>query len=450
MATLVLRADGGPGIGAGHLARCLALAQAWREGDGDAVLVSRSCPPEWEARFRGERVSIEAPGDEWPDGDWTVLDGYDLQLPARRPSRVLVVSDHGRGPIGDADLVVDPNVGATVDPYARRVPGVDLLAGSRYSLLRREMRVAAQAAAGVPEPERAHRLLVALGGAPAPSHQDSVDTALRRPELAGLVVEQLSGRDDAARPMAMADLAVTGAGVTASELCVFGVPAVLLTLADNQAPVVEAIEAAGAAVRADVMDPAGVAVALAALVRDQPRRAAMAAAGRSLIDGRGALRVAARLRADLLVLRPATADDAGLLFEWVNDPVVRAAALIPGAIDWETHIGWLTSKLADDACRLSIVEVDGAPVGQVRVDGSGDEVEISVGLDQSARGLRLGPAVIDAEVRRTFATTDATKILARIRPSNERSVRAFDDAGFVPDGEGGDDRSRWLRYARRR
>jgi RimJ/RimL family protein N-acetyltransferase len=250
--------------------------------------------------------------------------------------------------------------------------------------------------------------------------------------------------------MATADMALTGAGVTASELCAFGVPAVLLVLAENQEPVVDAIEAAGAAVRAHVDDPAGMARTVSALVEDQERRATMAAAGRRLVDGRGALRVAARLRGDLLVLRPATDDDIGLLFEWVNDPLVRSAALVPGAISWETHVAWFTSKLADDACNLSIVEVDGVPVGQVRVDGLGDEVEISIGLDPSARGLRLGPAVIDAAVRRTFATTAATRVLARIRPSNARSVIAFGDAGFTPDGEGTDGRVTWLRYARTR
>ena len=36
---LVLRADGGGGVGAGHVGRCIVLAEAWRRAGGDAHLV---------------------------------------------------------------------------------------------------------------------------------------------------------------------------------------------------------------------------------------------------------------------------------------------------------------------------------------------------------------------------------------------------------------------------
>jgi spore coat polysaccharide biosynthesis predicted glycosyltransferase SpsG/RimJ/RimL family protein N-acetyltransferase len=450
MAVLVLRAEGGAGMGAGHLARCLALAEAWREGGGEAVLVSAACPPEWEARFRAAGVAAHPPGPELPAGDWTVVDGYDLHLPEPRPSRVAVIDDHGRAAVEGADVIVDPNVGAGPGPYPGRTRGDDLLVGPRFALLRRELREALAAVGpdgSSPEP----RLLVALGGAPARLHAHNVDVALRDPRLAALAVERLDGRDEVSGAMQRADLALAGAGVTASELCAFGVPAVLLALADNQKPVVDAVVAAGAAVAASPLDPPGMAQAVSALAQDADRRRAMGAAGRALVDGRGALRVAARLRADLLRLRAARPDDEGVLFEWVNDPDVRRTALRPGPVTWETHVAWFAARLADPACRLWIVEDDGGTrLGQVRIDGSEGEVEISVGLSAAARGRRWGPAAIDGAVRRAFAETTATTVVARIRPENRASVLAFGDAGFTPDGEDGDGAVTWLRYARAR
>jgi UDP-2,4-diacetamido-2,4,6-trideoxy-beta-L-altropyranose hydrolase len=291
---------------------------------------------------------------------------------------------------------------------------------------------------------------VTLGADPARLHLHNVEVALRDPELAGLSVDLLRGGAEVADAMASADLALAGAGVTATELCAFGVPAVLLVLADNQEPVAEALAAAGAAVTASPLDPTSMALALSALAGDADRRRAMAAAGRALVDGRGALRVVARLRADLVRLRAATADDARRLFDWVNDPVVRSTSFAPAPVAWETHVTWLERTIADPARRLFVVESDAAAIGQVRFDLDGDRAEISIGLAAAQRGSGLGAAAIDAGVRALFRGTDVVTVVARIRTDNRSSAVAFGDAGFAPAGEGSDGGIPLLRYARSR
>jgi RimJ/RimL family protein N-acetyltransferase len=344
-----------------------------------------------------------------------------------------------------ADVVLDHNPGATAAPYAGRVAGDDLLLGSRYALIRRELR---KAMAPRVVNESATTLLVTLGGAPPAEVADALRRALDGSPSLGVRVEWLTGGDDVVGPMQRADVAISGAGVTASELCGFGVPAVLVVLADNQRPIAEELTRAGAAITADADGAVGEAVRLAG---DAAARRAMAEAGQRLVDGRGALRVAARLRAELLGLRDATEDDARLLFEWVNDPVVRATSLSRAPVPWDTHVAWLQAKLADPQCRLWIVEDNaGEPLGQVRFDQHGTAAEISIGLSAEQRGRGLGPAAIDAAVRRFFAESDVSLVEARIRPDNAASITAFGDACFEFVGEASDEGASWLQYARRR
>src|SRR5215213_7901125 len=90
---LLLRADADPEIGAGHVMRALALAQAWRASGGAATLLSRPLPAPLAARLLAEEVSLAslgAPAGGEADGaataalaatlgaSWIVADGYAL------------------------------------------------------------------------------------------------------------------------------------------------------------------------------------------------------------------------------------------------------------------------------------------------------------------------------------------------------------------------------------
>ena len=96
--------------------------------------------------------------------------------------------------------------------------------------------------------------------------------------------------------MQEADLAVSGGGQTLYELAAMGVPTVAVEVAGNQAPSLAALAAQGVvhcAGRATDPDLRGaLAQAVAELLEDHHRREAMSAAGRRLVDGRGAQRVA--------------------------------------------------------------------------------------------------------------------------------------------------------------
>lgn len=134
----------------------------------------------------------------------------------------------------------------------------------------------------------------------------------------------------------------------------------------------------------------------------------------------------------MLTLRPATAGDAALLLAWRNDPATRSASFSTDVVAADDHEIWLTGRLADPACRLWIAQEDDRPVGQVRLDsGPGATAEIAIGLAPEARGRGLGTAIIAMACRSASDTWQIERIVARVRPDNAASLRAFGRAGFV-------------------
>jgi RimJ/RimL family protein N-acetyltransferase len=123
--------------------------------------------------------------------------------------------------------------------------------------------------------------------------------------------------------------------------------------------------------------------------------------------------------------------DAHLLWTWANDPGTREMAFSTRPIGWDEHVAWLDRVLAAPDAALAVIELDGQPIGHLRLVGV-PEAEVSLVLAPEARGHGLGGAVVLA------ATTWAARrlpgvrsVLARVRVENVASQRCFEDAGFA-------------------
>lgn len=136
---------------------------------------------------------------------------------------------------------------------------------------------------------------------------------------------------------------------------------------------------------------------------------------------------------DRIVLRPATPADEDLLLEWANDPLTRAAGFRPRPITGDEHRRWFADRLRSTTGRILIGVVEGAAVGQIRLDRLPDgRIEIGIAVAPAMRRRGLGRALVrlamdhgrrDAELR-------ASGFVARIRPDNAASIAIFSDAGF--------------------
>lgn len=322
--TILFRADGGPVIGEGHLMRGLALAEFLADAGVRCALATTTPGAPGARRWRAEGLDVR--GLERGDAaelealtrrlsaEWVVLDGYDLGplgAPLRRAgARVMAIDDFGQGRV-EADLVVNPNVGAEERCTYDLAPGATVLSGSAYALIRRDLRRARPAS--VPG---STRLLVTFGGQDAENIAGAALSALSRAGVRGPATVLVSGGDaalaearreaggasgrfdvlpatDLAAVLPGIGVALCAAGITALELACAGVALVLFPVADNQRPGADALAARGAALVARDLDEA------ARLVRgieeDAPRRTALAERAWTLVDGCGVARVAEHL-----------------------------------------------------------------------------------------------------------------------------------------------------------
>lgn len=335
--TLLIRADAGEKIGSGHFMRCLALAQAWQDAGGEVFHVGTALPPALAARLADERIIstvLDAVPGSLTDAtdtaaltrkcgaDWLVIDGYQFRANYQRAfagsgARVLVNDDFGS--IGEyvADAILDQNLGARENAYARRGATTQLLLGPRFAMLRREFARWRDWSREIPAEGR--RVLVTLGGSDPDNATLQVIEALRQVKVDGLEAvivagggnphrEQLAGAVRAAGSgfrfltdvnnldelMAGADLAVAAGGSTSWERALLGLPGLVVVLAENQRGIAQALSAAECAIDlgwARDLSIGKLAASITAALRDGGWRARAAERSRRLVDGRGAERV---------------------------------------------------------------------------------------------------------------------------------------------------------------
>jgi len=146
-----------------------------------------------------------------------------------------------------------------------------------------------------------------------------------------------------------------------------------------------------------------------------------------------------------VTLRAATDADCEAVWRWNGAPDVRARSRHPEPIPLDHHRAWYTARLADPACRLSIVEVAGAAAGVIRIEPADGDAVVSIALAAEQRGRGIGRAAIAAACAAYRADHPAARLVAWIDADNPASARAFAAAGFARAGADAAD-PRWARW----
>jgi len=131
--------------------------------------------------------------------------------------------------------------------------------------------------------------------------------------------------------------------------------------------------------------------------------------------------------------RPATLNDADLIWRWVTDPEVRAATFYEKKIEYEEHMLWLRRVLNTQETLLFMVEDEQEQIkGQIRIDLNLKTCALSIVLDPKFRGRGLGWQIIKESLELIVKLKlNVTEVKAYVRQDNVRSQKAFKMAGFT-------------------
>lgn len=130
-------------------------------------------------------------------------------------------------------------------------------------------------------------------------------------------------------------------------------------------------------------------------------------------------------------LREAIEEDADLLFQWANDPVVRQNSFSTQTISYQEHVKWFRKLLSNENCRQYIYMVDDVPVGQVRITIVDETAEIGYSVCAEKRSQGHGKRVlllIKEKIEDEFPMV--SKVVGKVKPENISSQTAFSDAGY--------------------
>ncbi|MDB4210951.1 UDP-2,4-diacetamido-2,4,6-trideoxy-beta-L-altropyranose hydrolase [Ascidiaceihabitans sp.] len=346
MGVVAFRADASLDIGTGHIMRCLTLANALHANGERCLFICRQHPGNLielitDAGFETLILPVAAAGKSHKDWlrvnwradvelsgnalqglvvDWLVVDHYALDAnweSAMRPRcKQLMVIDDLADRLHDCDLLLDQNLGHTVEDYAGLVPkACCLLVGTEYTMLRpefsqmREYSLKRRAnpsldhilitMGGVDQNNATGQVLEALEASVLP--ENSRVTVIMGPhapwlkEIKRIVVampwevDVKVGVNNMAKLMADSDLAIGAAGSTAWERCCLGLPSLILVLAENQKVIAEALHDRTAAIKMCDISKLSTSIPTGADLAQIGQRASI------LVDGQGVKRVRAAM-----------------------------------------------------------------------------------------------------------------------------------------------------------
>jgi len=478
--TIVIRADATETIGTGHIMRCLALAEAWRDTGAEVFFVSACDAPALENRLKKEGIQILHISQEagtLDDADetarigheyganWIVVDGYHFGAEYQKTIKdsglsLLFIDDYGHADHYYADIVLNQNIYADMSFYPKFEPYTQFLLGMKYALIRKEFLKWSGRHRDIPDVAR--KSLVTLGGSDPDNVTLKVIEAVRTIDLEGLEVivvigganpyfdlihemvkdlsnfRLLKNADNMPELMAWADIAISAGGSTCWELLFMCVPSIVISIAKNQEPITNELKSKNFAKVIEIEDfkeQRELGKLILNFLQDYEIRSAFSKRMAQCIDGKGSSRIVNAICSNKIMLRNVEISDCKKIWFWINDPLVRSVSFNPRPISLERHVEWFSSALINPNLVYYIaVDKNAKPFGQARFQIESKEAVISVLVDPEYRGMSLGSSLIRDATEKLFIETGIEKVKAFIKIGNEVSRKAFTKVGYIEHG----------------
>jgi UDP-2,4-diacetamido-2,4,6-trideoxy-beta-L-altropyranose hydrolase len=466
MKNLAIRVDAGTSLGMGHLMRCYSIAQLARANHRIHFFLMETDEPvrQFLDRHGLAYTFLPRTTNELADAEHFIqhlnasctvlLDSYSLktewQKHIKRAGHRLIVIDDLHAWHHVADDIINHSGGLTEDAYSRETY-TRLHLGYGFRMLRPSFMQGP--AIRTDQPQFPGRVIISMGASDVPNNTLKIANAcLTLSPLSSiqLLVSRLNPhfenittwtKEHAARVtlfvdlddralydlMAKSDTLICPASTIALEGCSVGMIVLVGITAENQvdnywglvnAGVAAALGDLNNAMEADLHQN------LKEILAHPENNSAQMANQKDVF--RPLQHELAQVFEDPYSLRTACENDVVLLFEWTNDPLVRANSFHSNPIAESEHIQWFNAKIADPNTCILIMQLNDTPVGVLRIAMQGSTAVINYSISQQYRGQSLGKKILalgEDYLRSHFQHIH--RLEGYVKPSNTASIKSF-------------------------
>lgn len=492
---IVFRVDASPEIGAGHVMRCLSLANAFSTYHHVCRFVCRHMPDYMIDKLasHGHQVMIlpriesgeidELPHAHWLgchqaqdaaatlqaisdiEVEWVVVDHYALDQRwestlKEHTSRIMAIDD-----LADrnhnCDVLLDQNLyNESFDGYSELVPAhCQLMIGPKFAILRDEFiqqRAKLRKRSGVVQ-----RIVIYFGGfdffnyttlaiqaliklfAMQNTKAIEIDVVIGRAHTQAVEIARLCDQykfnlhtqiDNMAELFSRADLCIGAGGISTWERCCVGLPSIALCVADNQQN-----QLTHAALQGLVYAPqlgedqiASLSAHIACCLENPELLMHLSSNAQKAVDGNGVRRIVNKLGLPQLTLRRAQLTDSESIYQWRNQAHVRQFSLDSESISYDAHQAWYSATMSNPNRVLLIGECRGEPAGVVRFDLSQETALISIYLVSRMQSQVSGGQLLQsAEHWLSENYSEIRFVCADVLGENLSSIGMFKSAGYT-------------------
>lgn len=141
----------------------------------------------------------------------------------------------------------------------------------------------------------------------------------------------------------------------------------------------------------------------------------------------------------ITTLKKADLSDTPFLWYLRNQPEVYRYFKHPKPVTWEEHINWTIPVLLELVLKeLYVIRYGTLPVGQLRFDYEGEEIEVSISLVKEFRGKGIASKALAKGIAKMKRAKKVRQLIAEIYRENAASVSLFEKHGFTYQKTKGD------------
>lgn len=459
---VIIRVDGNPNIGLGHIYRGLALAEMLKNKfviefvTRTDTTISPIQNSEFDYIFISEEIELyDEPNwfkENYSTDTLLVLDGYQFnefyqQKIKELNYKLIYIDDLAKGK-QKADLVINHSPGIKISDY-KTEKYTKLALGLKYALLRKSYiefdRTKVLSKNGI------NNIFISFGGSDINDFSflvtkevlslDFVETinvvlgvAYKNKTIfdvnsSKLKIHKNLSEHEIFKLMKDTDLAIVPASTTSIELASLGIPMILGYFVDNQKGIYKGFNERGVVTGIGNFNDFNfenlndTIESLDNSDKLNKQSLKLLSFFKSSIDKN----IIKTFHFDNISIRNASESDIKFVFALSNESLVRSNSYNSNKIEFDQHKLWFQNQMKENL--FYIVEFENQNIGQVRFNIKEDYALIGISISDKYRGKGLALKSLELSVKKYFKNNNSP-IYAYIKKSNIPSIKIFENVGF--------------------